>query len=70
VLGRAGEEGKVRRIEKAKAGEVTYEPAHRLVMPEDYAKKDSREDEDLHEDDVLDLGGTKTKGQIKFTDAK
>jgi hypothetical protein len=67
VLGRAGEEGRLRRIEAAKAGELTYEQTHKLVMPEEFGKADADdEEEELHEDAVLDLGGTKTKGQIKF----
>jgi hypothetical protein len=69
VLGRAGEEGRLRRLEAAKAGKVTYEPTHKLVMPDEYGN-DSNEDEGLHEDAVLDLGGIKTKGQIKFAEAK
>ena len=70
VLGRAGEGGRLRRLEAAKAGKVTYEPTHKLVMPDEYGKTDSNEDEGLHEDAVLDLGGIKTKGQIKFAEAK
>ncbi len=59
----------MRRLEAAKAGKVTYEPTHKLVMPDDYGNEPDK-DEHLHPDGVLDLGGTKTKGQIKFADAK
>jgi hypothetical protein len=70
VLGRAGEEGKLRRLEAAKAGNVTYEPVHKLVMPEEYGKTDSQEDEGLHEDAVLDLGGLRNKREVKFAKAE
>jgi small subunit ribosomal protein S2 len=70
VLGRAGEEGRLRRIEAAKKGEITWEPTDKLVMPEEYGKADPHEDKDPDEEEVLDLGGTKTKGQIKYAEKK
>jgi hypothetical protein len=41
-----------------------------LVMPTDFVKEDAPEDAGLHADAVLDLGGTKTKGQIRFAGAE
>lgn len=70
MLGRAGEEGRLKRLEAAKAGKVTFTAAHMLVMPTDFVKEDAPEDAGLHADAVLDLGGTKTKGQIRFAGAE
>jgi len=65
VLGRAGEEGRSRRLAKAKKGEVTYTPTNFAEVDEEDDDPDDDWDDELDEEELADaeLGGDAVDGK-------
>jgi hypothetical protein len=64
VLGRAGEEGRRRRLERAKEGEVAYTVEHNLKHPKDVETNVEEGESVLNLDENL---STKVKeGEVRF----
>lgn len=65
VLGRAGEEGRNRRLEAASAGEVPFHVQHHLVLPKDVETGVDSDDRVLN----LAMNG-RAQGEIRFAPVK
>jgi hypothetical protein len=63
VLSAAAEEGRLERLEKAKAGQIPFDVDHRLVMPEVF---EANLDKNMDTEDVVDMRPNRGATSVRF----